>query len=620
MKLAPKTLIVVVAVVLGMAVGTHALVSHLVVKQLLSVEQRETTERALVTSGVLEEQAAEFRQLSQDWAVWTEMVEFARAPTSEFAEENMTLASFQLKKWHHMAIVRSGDHQTAWAGALLEPEKIGAPSDDFLALAKRLTVPPEQEAARDGFVSLDGSLFIVAAQPLRNADGRPGSTRGAMVFTLKLDDTWAKKAQELTRLDLRLTALSPEHSSEQIARVAALSSGRDALIEERDDSTLATYTLLRDVDGEPLALVEIMHPRPHFAAARDMQRALSIAIAVGAGLLGLLAFAVVHFGLLRRIRELVELVSAIKNGVSSPAGVQPSSKPARDELARLAERVRGLSHVLAEREANLRIAQDLARAVLDDIDEALVLCDGTGEIVSEVSGPALAWFGEARGKIWSYLGDERVAWKLEFGLEQLTAGFLPIDLALSQLPTSFERGPDTFFVRYQSLLSGEQVTGLLFVIEQATERVALAKSEAIATELREVLRHAIDEPQEFRAYTREVEALLHDTEQAPDDVSRLRAIHTLKGNAACFGMRSVADAAQFIEDQLAEEPDSFGAHADHLRGAWNDAMARVRAEIDLEDDSLTVAAAEYDAIIELLAKSKRPSRAPSMAPTGAPCA
>ena len=93
MRLAPKTLIVVVAVVLGMAVGTHALVSHLVMRQLLAVEQRETTERALVAAGVVREQAEEFRVLSQDWAVWTEMVDFAKAPTGEFAEQNMTLAT-----------------------------------------------------------------------------------------------------------------------------------------------------------------------------------------------------------------------------------------------------------------------------------------------------------------------------------------------------------------------------------------------------------------------------------------------------------------------------------------------------------------------------------------------
>ena len=158
------------------------------------------------------------------------------------------------------------------------------------------------------------------------------------------------------------------------------------------------------------------------------------------------------------------------------------------------------------------------------------------------------------------------------------------------------------------------------MIERATERVALAKSEAIATELCQVLRHAIDEPQEFRAFVRDAEALLLDIDDAADASARLRAIHTLKGNAACFGMRSVAEAAHLVEDRLADEPDSFAAHASHLRDAWTAAMVRVRSEIDLEDDSLTVPAAEYEVVVALLAAAKRPSRRPSMMPSGAPCA
>ena len=304
-----------------------------------------------------------------------------------------------------------------------------------------------------------------------------------MVYTLKLDEAWAKKTRELTRLDMSVTLLSPERAAAENAHVTALSSGQDALLELRDEQTLATYTLLRDIDGAPVALVEILHPRPHFAAARDMQRALSIGIAVGAGLLGMLAYLVVHFGLLRRVRELVELVAAIKNGVASPSSSPSDTKPSRDELARLGQQVRGMSHALAEREGNLRAAEALAHAVLGAVDEAFGAVQRLGRDRVGGVGSRTRLVRRGQGKVWSYLGDEREGWLLEFGIEQLTAGFLPVDLALAQLPSSFHRGGDTFLVRYQPLLSGEQVTGLLLVIEHATERVALAKSEAIATEL-----------------------------------------------------------------------------------------------------------------------------------------
>ena len=82
-----------------------------------------------------------------------------------------------------MAIVRSADHGMAWAGALVEPEKLGPPSEDFLALAKRLAVPPDEEAAGDGFVTIDGAcsswLHSRCAMPMAAPEPRvaPWCTR-----------------------------------------------------------------------------------------------------------------------------------------------------------------------------------------------------------------------------------------------------------------------------------------------------------------------------------------------------------------------------------------------------------------------------------------------------------
>jgi len=621
MKLATKTLVVVLVTVLGMAVAIDFTASQLVVRQLLAVEAIETKERAQIVAGALGEQADTFRTLSQDWAVWSEMVDFAGAPKAEFAEQNMTTASFRLKKWRHMAIVRSADHQPAWAGELVSPEVIAKPPASFLDLAGTLAEGPDKEAPKDGFVSLDGTLYLAASQPLRMSDGRPGPTRGAMVYTLRIDETWLQKIRELTSLDLRLVMLADAREAGLENELYVLQAGDAVRALRQSDEVLATYTLLRDLGGEPLALVEIKHPRPHLAAAREMSRALSIGIAVGAVLLAFAAYLIVHRGLLRPIAALGELVTLIKDRTLDRATRLDRAVTAKDELGQLARGVEAMAVALAEREDKLMVAEDLARAVLDNIDEALVLCDPAGNIVSEVSAPALAWFGEPKGKVWEYLlADPAVEWRLRFGMEQLADGFLPAELAIAQLPSQFVRANDTYFVRYRPLAEGEKLNGLLFVIECATERVALAASEAEATEVRSALRHAINDPQEFRAFIRDAESQLRAFDDATQPDIRARALHTLKGTTACFGLQSVAHVAHQVENELADDPHFSPAQLHRLRTAWNTALARLRTEIDIDDDSLVVPEREYEAALALVVNARPATPRISGVRTDPPCA
>ena len=107
-------------------------------------------------------------------------------------------------------------------------------------------------------------------------------------------------------------------------------------------------------------------------------------------------------------------------------------------------------------------------------------------------------------------------------------------------------------------------------------------------------------------------------QQQPD--IRARALHTLKGTTACFGLQSVAHVAHQVENELADDPHFSPALLHRLRTAWNTALARLRTEIDIDDDSLVVPEREYEAALALVVNARPATPRISGVRTDPPCA
>ena len=108
-----------------------------------ALEVAAARERALATASLLQQLAGEFRAASEDWAIWTEAVDFACAGGEAFVTSNMGTELFVTKKWHHLALVRSPDHGVAYAGTF-EGHLSRNPSGDLATLLA--TLDPTKKA------------------------------------------------------------------------------------------------------------------------------------------------------------------------------------------------------------------------------------------------------------------------------------------------------------------------------------------------------------------------------------------------------------------------------------------------------------------------------------------
>lgn len=314
------------------------------------------------------------------------------------------------------------------------------------------------------------------------------------------------------------------------------------------------------------------------------------------GTLVVLAGAVwVGLGSVRRMRESVAALRAQNTKLESLSG----------ELKSMNE---GLEELVAQRSAQLLRRERSMRLVLDTVEEALVLCNLEGQVVGECSKVAVQWFGapdEGR-PIWTYLAphDDKVRTQIQMGYEQVAQDFLPFEASVACLPGRIERDGRVFAFEYSQVMEDGQFQSVLVTAKDVTAQVASEAREREAREQQMLLANLLKDKAGFRAFVRDGEGLLADLRTQPEREPTLRALHTLKGNTAVYGMDSVARYCHGLEEHLADDAETLSAtELDELTRLWRTRIHKIE-EMVTSDASVELAENDYTEMVNALRQRK----------------
>jgi PAS domain-containing protein len=197
-------------------------------------------------------------------------------------------------------------------------------------------------------------------------------------------------------------------------------------------------------------------------------------------------------------------------------------------------------------EARLDGRNRAMRLVLDHVDQGLLTIEPDGRVLPERSAAVERWFGPiAEGASLVDVvarHDPRAAEWLALGLAELREGLLPVELLIDQLPRRFRVGARTIEASYKPIEgSGGR---LLVVLTDITAAVERAHAEEQQREVVALVTRALGDRGVLRACLREATSLAArlaagvSAAEGPETLAR--DLHTLKGNAALFGIGSVA--------------------------------------------------------------------------------
>ena len=221
------------------------------------------------------------------------------------------------------------------------------------------------------------------------------------------------------------------------------------------------------------------------------------------------------------------------------------------------------------------------RVVLDNVEQGLVMLDREGKIAGECSRAFADAFGaHEAGRLFQEVlagDDSRACFSLAMSYEQLVDDVLPLEVALDQMPKSLERGARQFALSFTPVLEDGKVEGALLMVRDVTAELAARRADVVRTEQIKVFEGVMRDRPGFLEFLSEARSLYERICDpcAGDRSETLRALHTLKGNAATFGVTSVSNAAHELEQALLEPEGLVTVAQSELSRAWGAFLSQV---------------------------------------------
>jgi two-component system chemotaxis sensor kinase CheA len=203
---------------------------------------------------------------------------------------------------------------------------------------------------------------------------------------------------------------------------------------------------------------------------------------------------------------------------------------------------------LAEKNAELRL-------LLDHASQGFASIDPQGRLAPERSAAFDRWFGApAAGSSWF---DCLQAFSPEFALcsrvgwDEVAAGVMPAEVTLEQMPRRLATAGRHLLIEYRPIGGADAATRYLVVASDITAALEREQANARQADLLAMLGRVQDDRPGVAAFLAEADELVDTVNDLRASLSAVRrALHTLKGNAALYGVASVASLCEEIEGHI----------------------------------------------------------------------
>ena len=270
-----------------------------------------------------------------------------------------------------------------------------------------------------------------------------------------------------------------------------------------------------------------------------------------------------------------------------------------------------LENKVEERTAALAGRNRDMRTMLDAVQQGFFTIDRELRISEERSGAVDRLFGSPSGMtLPEFLNqfDRAVAEWTEFGLEDVFAEILPIEVTIDQLPERFSANDGTYSLQYTPVFNEQnELISLAVVIEDVSATVEKERLETVQREMLAMVQRLTDDKSGLCEFFDEADSIVAWLkENREQDIKRAkRETHTLKGIASIYGIERVAQVCHEIEDFIAEN-DQMPAPAiwDSLFVTWDSVSANFKKLVGDSGGGLEISNQQYQELFLAILNSK----------------
>lgn len=358
-SLRKKTLFIIGITLVILTVLMYVISSAILMGGFAEVEKHDTDQNVQRATEALWADLSSLSGVAGDFAAWDDSYSFIEDSDPAFIESNVidtTFIGFNINFWFY--INSSGGIVWEKNFDLINETEIPVPDSLYkhLSVNSVLFQHSSPESNIMGLVQLpEGPVLVVSRPILDNERIKP--IRGSMIWGYYLNDEQIKRLSEITHLSLSIKPydtmqLSPDFQSAR----NSISEEEPIFIQQLNEQSVAGYTILKDIYGDPALLLRVDLPRAIYNQGRVSVNYLLVSlIIVGIIFIGISAILLEKL-ILSRVANLNADVDSIgANGKLSKRVIMRGN----DELSKLAGSINGMLELLEHAELERKKAEEI---------------------------------------------------------------------------------------------------------------------------------------------------------------------------------------------------------------------------------------------------------------------
>lgn len=380
MTVRKKTLLIIAATLVFLVLFLYLISKHILLGSFLDLEENNTRLNVERTRAVIFNEIKTLENTARDWAVWDATYDFIESPDLEYIQHNLVDDTFEGLDINLMLFISASGqvvfekfYDLHWNEGIPVPASLRK----HLNVESRLLHYLDTESSVSGIILLPEGPMMISSMPILTSEGR-GPTRGSLIMGRFMDSDMIKRFSEITYLPLSLVRLDDLRTLPEIQPSIPSLMIEPIKILPLNSETVAGYTLLRDIYGEPVLVMRVDIPRSIYQQGQAGMVYFILSV-IGVGLVfGLIVILLMEKVVLSRLASLSASVACISAGGDLSKRV---SLTGTDELATLAGTVNRMLEALEQAQHSLQESGEKYRKLVETIQEGIGMVDSEEKIV-----------------------------------------------------------------------------------------------------------------------------------------------------------------------------------------------------------------------------------------------
>lgn len=258
MKLRNKISILLLVIWCVMLVVAYLGSQLILSKSYFDLENKEAEDSLQRIHEAVQQTTASVGTMTSSWAVWDDTYNFVQDLNQTFIKTNMNLSSFTASDVDIMLFYN--DSGSLVYKMAIDPDRtkvVPVPQEllNYLSPNNKLLYRPSIHEKLQGLVAISSGILLIAEQQILNSNNQ-GPSHGTILMARYLSPAAIQKIKDVTNINLSISQISNRTLNSKMKSVYDFLKNHHNLIDRNDTNTMTGYSLLRDMNNQPIAIIK----------------------------------------------------------------------------------------------------------------------------------------------------------------------------------------------------------------------------------------------------------------------------------------------------------------------------------------------------------------------------